>query len=158
MCDSNMRIKKINGMKIEPVFKKGISDKYINTLNSRTASVRISTPELTAIDLISYAKRVGGINAAATVLTELAENMDFNKVDADFFTGVAAAAVQRLGFLLEEKLDAGAVAEGLYIKAKQSGVSFKTAPLVTDNNNQFTVLGQNRKWGIIVNYTVESDI
>jgi hypothetical protein len=151
-------MKKKNGTRIEPTFKKEISEKYISVINSRTASVRIATPELTAIDLMTYMKRVGGISTASTVLAELVESIDFSKIEADFFYGVTASAVQRLGFLLEEVLNESAVAEGLYVKAKQSGVSFKATPLVTDSSNHSTVFSRSRKWDIAVNYRVESDI
>jgi predicted transcriptional regulator of viral defense system len=158
ISDSNLHAKNKNGIKLEPVYKKMIADKYISEINSRAASVRISTPELTAIDLVVYMKRAGGINHVATVLSELVESVDFRRVDTDFFNGVSAASVQRLGYLLDETLGEKDAAENLYEKAKQAGISFKIIPLVIKNDINTSIIRKNAKWGIVVNYEVESDI
>ena len=158
ICESDLHVKNKNGVKLEPVYKKEIPDKYISEINSRTAAVKISTPELTAIDLVVYMKRVGGINHVATVLSELAESVDFRKVDTNFFNGVSAASVQRLGYLLDETLGEKEAAEYLYEKTRQAGISFKSIPLVITNDSNTPIIGKNTKWGIIVNYEVESDI
>jgi predicted transcriptional regulator of viral defense system len=158
ICNSNLHTKDKNGVKLEPVYKKDIPDKYISEINSRAASVRISTPELTAIDLVVYMKRAGGINHVATVLSELAESVDFRRVDTNFFYGVSTASVQRLGYLLDETLGEKEAAEYLYEKIKQAGVSFKTIPLVVAKSSNVSIIGKNTRWGIVVDYKVESDI
>jgi len=50
ICDSNLHSKDKNGVKLEPIYKKKMPDRYISKINSRAATVRISTPELTAIE------------------------------------------------------------------------------------------------------------
>jgi predicted transcriptional regulator of viral defense system len=158
ICDGNLHTKDKNGVKLEPVYKKAIPEKYISEINSRTASVRISTPELTAIDLVVYMKRAGGINHVATVLSELAESVDFRRVETDFFNGVSAASVQRLGYLLDETLGEKGAAGHLYEKAKQAGINFKAIPLVITKDGNAPIIGKNAKWKIVVNYKVESDL
>jgi len=158
ISDSNLHAKHKNGIKLEPLYKKKIPDKYISEINSRAASVRISTPELTAIDLVVYMKRAGGINHVATVLSELAESLDFRRVDTNFFNGVSAASIQRLGYLLDETLGEKDAADHLYEKAKQVGINFKFIPLVIRKGNNMPITDKNTKWGIDVNYEVESDI
>ena len=158
VCNGNLHMKNKNGVRLEPVFKKTIPDKYVFEFNSRTASVRISTPELTAMDLVTYIKRVGGINHIATVLSELAESLDYTKVGIDFFDGVSSATVQRLGFLLDETLGEKTIADRLYGKAVAAGLDFRTIPLVMMGNGKGPVIGRNKKWGIVVNYEVESDL
>ena len=158
ICDSNLHPKNKYELRIEPIYKKTMPRNYITEINSRTASVKISTPELTAIDMIVYIKRVGGINQVTTVIAELAESMDFNKINTDFFDGVSVAAIQRLGYILDEEINEKEIAESLYNKTKQAGIRFKMIPLVIDKANQFDVLNRNKKWGIIVNYKIESDL
>ena len=158
ICDSNLHVKSKNGVVIEPVFKKTIPGKYLSEINSRTSTVKISSPELTAIDLVKYIKRAGGINHVATVLGELVESIDFGLVDSDFFTGVSAAVVQRLGYLLEVTLVEKIVADSLFEKAKQAKIKFAPIPLAVDKNRNISTVGKNSKWAILENYEVESDL
>jgi len=157
ISDKVLHSKNKNGVRIEPVYKKTIADKYLKNINSRTASVAISSPELTAIDLVLYIKRSGGINQVSTVLAGLAESIDFQKVDVDFFSDIPTAAVQRLGYILEAELEEKTLADCLYDKAKQSGINFKSAPLVADMNSRSAIKSRNKRWDIIVNYEVEID-
>ena len=158
ICDRVLHTKNKHGVKIEPVYKKRIPDRYVSKINSRTASVSISSPELTAIDLVVYMKRAGGINQVATVLSELAETIDFGRVGMDFFEGVSAAAIQRLGYLLDETLEEKAAADSLYEKARQTGIKFSRVPLMMGHHGSMPIAGNNPKWGIIINYEVESDL
>ena len=157
VCNSNLHGKNKKGVKLEPVYKKNIAEKYVTEINSRTASVKISTPELTAIDLVMYIKRSGGINHIATVLSELVTSLDFKRVETDVFSGISTAAVQRLGYLLDETLEEKVTADGLYAAAKEAVLVFKPVPLVLGSNNYYT-LEKNKKWSVIVNYMVESDL
>jgi len=152
-----LHTKNKNDVKIEPVYKKTIINKYLQNINSRTASVAISSPELTAIDLFLYIKRSGGINQVATVLEGLAELLDFQRIDADFFAGIPAAAVQRMGYILEVELGEKMLANCLYDKAMLSGINFKATNLVVDLNNRSEIKARNKKWDIVVNYEVEID-
>ena len=157
ISDKILHTKNKNEVKLEPVYKKTITSKYLKNINSRTASVTMSNPELTAIDLVLYTKRSGGVNQVATVLAGLAESIDFQKVDMDFFDDIPAATIQRLGYILEEELEEKTLADSLYDKAKQSGISFKAAPLAADMNSRSPIISRNRRWNIIVNYEVEID-
>ena len=69
-----------------------------------TGYINVSSPELTALDLVYYFDKSGGLNRVATVLEELCESMDSEKLldTAKRFSPVTA--VQRLGFLLDEIL------------------------------------------------------
>jgi len=154
ICDSNMHAKNKNGVKLEPIYKKKMPDKYIFRINSRAASVRISSPELTAIYLIVYMKRAGGINHVATVLSELAESLDFMRVDTNFFNEVSAASVQRFGYLLDETLGEKAAVDHLYKKTKQVGIKFKFIPPVIRKDSNMPITNKNSKWEIDVNYEV----
>jgi predicted transcriptional regulator of viral defense system len=65
-----------------------------------TGSMTISSPELTALDLVRYSHAVGGIDNMATVLADLGP-----KMEAQMLATLSAAAersvVQRLGHLLD---------------------------------------------------------
>ena len=77
----------------------------VQSLNTPRGILRVSTPEATAVDLVGFHRRAGGMDQVATLLTVLAERMDPHKL-------LAAAEIapvkwaQRLGYLLES-VDAG---------------------------------------------------
>jgi len=47
-----------------------------------TGSMKVSSPELTALDLLRYAHAVGGLDAIATILKDLGESIDGSKLAA----------------------------------------------------------------------------
>jgi hypothetical protein len=65
-----------------------------------TGTMKVSSPELTALDLFRYIHAAGGLDAVATILVDLSENIEGAKVGklAGHFE---RATVQRLGYLLE---------------------------------------------------------
>jgi len=65
-----------------------------------TGSMKVSSPELTALDLLRYLHAAGGIDAVATVLSELGERIDPSML-AQLSAHFERSAVQRLGYLLE---------------------------------------------------------
>jgi predicted transcriptional regulator of viral defense system len=63
-------------------------------------AVQVATAEVTAVDLAGYPQHAGGFDQVATVLSELAEKIDANRLVAAAKTGPLPWA-QRLGYLLE---------------------------------------------------------
>lgn len=64
-----------------------------------TGRMKISGPELTALDLLRYPRAAGGLDHIATVLTDLGDRIDGNKL-ARLSDAFERAVLQRLGFLL----------------------------------------------------------
>ncbi|MCC4118587.1 type IV toxin-antitoxin system AbiEi family antitoxin [Aromatoleum toluclasticum] len=65
------------------------------------APLNISTPEATALDLVAYANRLGGIERAAETLAPLLNAFTRTRLAEALKAGVATAHVQRFGFVLE---------------------------------------------------------
>ena len=65
-----------------------------------TGSMKISSVELTALDLVRYAQAIGGIDAAATALADLGEKIDSTKLAA-MAGHFERAIAQRLGYLMD---------------------------------------------------------
>ena len=65
-----------------------------------TGHVKVSSPELTALDLLRYAPAVDGLDHVATVLVDLASKLDAENLAALSGT-VERSVVRRLGYLLE---------------------------------------------------------
>ena len=82
------------------MIRKRLREVPLQSLNTPRGTLLISTPEATAVDLVGYQHRAGGLNQVAAVLSELAEPLDPEKLPAAAATASLPWA-QRLGFLLE---------------------------------------------------------
>jgi predicted transcriptional regulator of viral defense system len=143
------------GTKINFNNKATILKQFTEQRKTPTGYVRVSSPELTATDLIQFEKEIGGISRAATVLNELAESCDFTKLTKEFFQYVPTPVIQRLGYLLEEVLDFKSQADGLYICTEKHNISFRNTPL--KSKKSISNCETNKKWKIIINELIEID-
>lgn len=69
--------------------------------NTSQGAIVVSTPEATAMDMVSYPNRCGGLDNVLTVLTDLVKKMDADKLQKIASTADEITWVQRLGFLLD---------------------------------------------------------
>lgn len=120
------------------------------SINTPRGTIRISSPEATAIDLAGYPRHAGGLDNVMTVLAELAE-----KIDPGLLMQAADTAplpwLQRLGYLMETV-----------------GAEHKTESLrayVKANANKYVHLAPSHEqngerapdWKLIVNEYVEAE-
>ena len=73
----------------------GIGDRKTDT-----GSMRVSSPALTALDLIRYPQASGGLDRAASVLNELAPEIDPAQL-RELLPAFERSVVQRLGYVLQ---------------------------------------------------------
>lgn len=123
----------------------------IETRNTRMGTVRVSTAEATALDLVGNADRCAGLDHVATVLAELAEAMRPERL-AEAAKPSPIAWVQRLGWLLE-RVDQGELAAAL--DSEVGTRAHAPAPLV----RSAPTAGAERsvRWRLIINAHVEPD-
>jgi predicted transcriptional regulator of viral defense system len=81
--------------------RKRLKEVPVQTFNTPRGRLLVSTPEATAIDLVGYQGHAGGLSNVAAVLSELAEQIDPQKLAAAARTAPVPWA-QRLGYLLED--------------------------------------------------------
>ncbi len=142
------------GIRINFVSRKEIPS-LLQSFKTETGYVQVSSPELTAADLITYQKEVGGLNRASTILNELSESLNVDSLDKIFFENVSISTIQRLGFLLELVLGQSDLADKLFAKAKENGCTFQKIPLKTGNKTEGYEV--DSKWKIIINEEIEID-
>lgn len=121
-------------------------------VQTETGSMEVSTPETTAFDLVRFPSACGSWDNVATVLAELAELLDPDKLTAGA-ERVARSDVQRLGWLLElvgESAIADALAEVLQAERLLS------IPLTSSRESNNAPL--DPRWRILVNDEVEPDL
>jgi predicted transcriptional regulator of viral defense system len=154
----NLRDKIQEGVRINFVTKKKIPNMLVKQMMTKSGYIKVSNPELTALDLIMYMRETGGINRVATVLNELSETMDFSYVERNFFSYFNVAAIQRLGYILDEVLQQQKLADMLYQKATSEGVNFRKYPLKTvPKETKLSGFPISNKWKIIINEQIEID-
>ena len=151
----SLRSTQKKGTKINFNNKATIFEQFTEQRKTPTGYIRISSPELTATDLIQFEKEIGGINRAATVLNELAESCNFNNLTKDFFQYVPTPVIQRLGYLLDEVLEYQSQADDLYSCVKKHDILFRKTPL--KSKKSIANCETDKKWKIIINEQVEID-
>ena len=87
-------------VRIAFVVRKRLHDVPTQSFNSPRGTVRVSTPEATVIDLVGYPEHCGGLDQVATVIAELAEELDATRLAKVAETAPLPWA-QRLGYLLD---------------------------------------------------------
>ncbi len=127
------------------VIKKKVDTGYIN----------ISSPELTALDLVSYYKEVGGLNRVATVIEELREAIQPEKLLEAAKQYKEISVVQRLGYLLECVLDEKELSDALYNYLEH--LTFYPTMLRPQRKKPENKITGN-KWKIVPNVEIEADI
>lgn len=135
--------------------RKKIPQSCLKPYRTEYGDIQVSNPELTAADLITFQKEIGGLNRACTVLYELTESMNFGQLDSDFFNYVPASTIQRLGYLLENELEQSDLAGILYLKSEEFYCKFQKTPLKYGKPTEHCET--NAKWKIIINETIEID-
>lgn len=134
------------------VVRKRLRDVPVQRVNTPRGTLLISTPEATALDLVGYPHRAGGLNQVATVLGELAERLDAAKLVAVADTAPPAWS-QRLGYLLER---VGAADNAAPLKAWVQEHARKSVVLLPGTRSASG--NRDRGWKIAVNATVEPDL
>jgi len=83
-------------------FTKGRWEKdQIIERKTETGYINVSSPELTAFDLIYYNKKIGGLNRVIPILEELTESMKPSRL-ARVARSQKAPTIQRLGYFLSK--------------------------------------------------------
>jgi predicted transcriptional regulator of viral defense system len=150
-----MRPTKKKNIRINYISKKEISVALLDKRKTETGSLVISSPELTAADLVQFDKRIGGLSRAATVLHELIEAISPKKFNTAFFKAIQDTTIQRLGYLLDRVLQKHDFAERLYKQSQKTGVNFYRIPLKT--SAPMKGFPADEKWKVIVNTEIDID-
>lgn len=113
--------------------------------------IKVSSPELTALDLIFYSAKIGGINRLLPILEELSEIMKPSKLYKEAQLYGQITSVQRLGYLLDKVLQNSQLSDVLK-KYLSNKVCYFT-PLSIAHKNKESVTDND--WKIIINIDLE---
>lgn len=136
-------------------------DAIANALEQRktdTGSMKVSSPELTALDLLRYPHASGGLDHIVTVLSELGGRVDPRKLAA-LSVAFERSVVQRLGHLLGRtghQDRTRLLHESLLVRAPLSWVELEPAQ-ASDAQLDPTPVERDQTWRVIVRRPPEPD-
>ena len=144
-----------NGTRLEFTLRHDLPLAFTRQVKTQTGYMNVSSPELTALDLIAEEHKIGGLSRAAEVLVELIETMRWNKSVLPLLACFSSATIQRLGYLMEQ-IEAHRQANDLYSLLQQTGKTLRKTPLKPSAPVGDDMPSDNR-WKIIENYHIEID-
>lgn len=134
-------------------YRQQIPEAFVMKKNAEIGTLRYSGPELTAVDLVQFASHVGGYQRVATVLAELMDSVDVERMYRLMpFTSVTT--IQRLGYLLEHVLLRQDQADALFQVLKTQG-SWNSILLSNDQDRRDGAPAN--RWHVNGNIDIEVD-
>jgi len=152
VTDTTLRPITVGRIRIRFFLKWHLSKTPTTEVKTETGAMRVSTPEATALDLVRYVKGAGQLGNVGTVLSELSEKINPERLVEAARAEVELSVVQRLGFLLDHFASpdvAAPMAEWLATKRPRS------VPLRPERKPKVTE--KDSRWQILVNERVEVD-
>lgn len=143
-----------DNLKINFYIKKKWDKEDIIQKKVDTGYINVSSPELTALDMVYYFNQTGGLNRVATVLEELCESIDADKMLDLAKRYSPITVVQRLGFLLEEILSMRNLSDPIkdYLKT----VNYFPVLLRPQKEKPEMITGND--WKVVQNLEIETDL
>jgi len=109
VAGSVLRSVTVGRVRIRFFFRRRMDVVFTEQMKTSSGYIPVSSPEMTAFDLVRYRKGAGSIDHIATVLAELAERLDAKKLVAIAEKTEELPVTQRLGYLLEQTVTASSL-------------------------------------------------
>jgi predicted transcriptional regulator of viral defense system len=139
-------------LKLTFISKKIWEQSAIEQKKTRAGYLNVSSPELTAFDLLENV-HIFGINRITTVLEELYEEMRPSQLFKIAKLIDNRANIQRLGYILDTVVNEEKLANTLYKVLNKT--SFSPVPLSPQKEKKGEI---DNKWKMIINMQIESDL
>jgi predicted transcriptional regulator of viral defense system len=150
VAGSVLRRLTVGRVRIRFFFRRRMDVIVTEQVKTSSGYIPVSTPEMTAFDLVRYRKGAGSIDHIATVLAELGERLDAKKLLAIAQKNEELPVIQRLGYLLERNGNGELAAElAKVVRASKP----KMIPLEPKSSEEVSV--RDVKWHVLVNSTLE---
>lgn len=126
-------------------------------VNTPTGTIRVATPEVTALDLVGAPEHSGGISNVATVLREMVEEGIIDPVEVARTSSTYPIAVcQRTGWLLQQAAaDAGVDIDMVPL---HTSTATRKAPALLDPAVPRRGGVYDQAWNLIINVALEPDL
>jgi predicted transcriptional regulator of viral defense system len=150
VAGSVLRPLTVGRVRIRFFFRRQMDLAVTEKMKTSSGYIPVSTPEMTAYDLVRYRKGAGSIDHVATVLAELAERLDPKRLLAIAKKGDEMPVVQRLGYLLEHTGHAELAGDLGKLVAKRKSKFVQLEPRSSED-----VSDRDARWRVLVNTTIE---
>lgn len=150
-----MRDTVTEGIRISYISRALPSEKYLRKIKTESGYLWISSPALTLLDLVQFQHRIGGMNRAATVIAEMAEERWLEVPDEELVKVTKTSILQRLGVILDI-LGLDDASQLLHERLRSQYPKFQKTVLNPSKPKDGTAI--NKKWNVIMNTTIEPDI
>lgn len=139
----------VGRVRIRFVQKSANHEASVQEVKTETGTMRVSTPEETAFDLVRYAPVAGHLDNVATVLADLAPQLDPERV-VEVAGHFEESVAQKLGYLLDL---VGATDRTAKLHAWLTARNPSRAPLVYGPRPFAAPV--DPRWNVVVNRTIE---
>jgi len=158
MTNTQIKDVKFGKVKINFFYKKELVSLEVEKRIVKTGYLNVSSPELTAYDLLANRRLSGGLNQTATVLTELVESINADRLLTIIKGSKEHAWWQRLGYILShiETMDSEKQLKILNVlkkHAKKNNLAW--IPLAPELSTKGS--SRDEPWKVIANTTIEAD-
>ena len=151
----DIRDSKRGGIPFVFICKKEIPSAFIEQKKAKLGHLNVSSPELTAIDLIAFENKIGGLNRVCSVINDLVEVIDFNKIKPEYFLIYPIPIYQRLGYILEFIIGEKELADCLFKDMKSRNLRFRKIPFKVGVPLSGSMA--DNRWNVIKNLEIEID-
>lgn len=152
LCQRTLRVRVVGRSRIRFFQKKEVQESRCLAHKTETGSMRVSTPEQTAADLLRYVRKCGGLSNVATVLAEMGDQLEASEL-IEVLEHEERSNAQRLGFLLES-IGYEEIGERLHRWLAERDPS--RVPLMKGGTRDAATLDD--RWQVYVNVQVEPDL
>ncbi len=140
--------------RIRFITKKDIKETPTQKIKTPTGYINVSTPAATVLDLFRYMRIAGHFDNIATIVSEMAQDIDTSELIKLAEKEKDNSIIQRLGFFLDRFSENKVIARKLHQVLEKKNPSFIF--LRADKRKGF--IEKDLKWNILVNTEVEPDL
>jgi len=149
-----MRPIRLGQVTIDFHYQKHVPTDFLRSIKTETGEMLVASPEVVVCDLIKYVNAVGQIHNVATVLCELQEGLSMEALLRYIKSfSIGTVYIQRLGYLLDY-LNLDISTQPLQQWLSQKKLEYR--PLVMGSTS--AIIEKNKRWHILVNEAVETDL
>lgn len=143
------------GTKLLLFQKKDIDLRFTSVVRTEGGYMNVSSPLMTALDLVQDERKVGGLSRVAEIFYELAEKLDLNDNQLELIRQYGGPILQRVGYLLRV-LELDEMEAKWYDLCIKTGLKFKYVALKPSVEMRKDA-ERDKRWKIIINQQIEID-
>lgn len=143
------------GTRIDFMQKKDIDSQFLQQVKTQSGYLQVSSPLMTALDLVQQERKVGGLSRVAEVLYELMEVVKFDEKSIVLLKCYPPAIIQRMGYILT-LLEYESLADELFELCEGCGMKFRRTALKASKPTE-EGMDVDDRWKVIINQEIDID-